>query len=239
MPQRAGVILFCADTHGKKKYLLGNESRWVKDIVPKGQWKRSFDHVSDEDCPHGMADAVKYFKSQRDTIHRLVPTSPFHFSQIEHADGVYKTKWMAPHPKIKYGFPKGGCEPSDKDEWACARREFQEETLSKLRGFTRDTMTFVYKGEQDIKMFIVEVEWDIMDDILDKFNDNKEDNFGDGTEFSDLKIFTRRQLERMASNKETNEVAAIAAKKLFERRSHTRSASPKEKRNKTRKGNSD
>ena len=226
MRQRAGVILFCKDEHGNKKYLLGNESRWLKDLAEKSDWNAAFEQVSETKCPKGMPCAKHHFDQQRPIVQALFPDMPIHYAQIDYKDDMYKTKWMAEHLKPKWGFPKGGCEPHDDSILECARREFHEETLSKLPGTVLDSISFLYKRDNEIELFVCEVEYDIMDRIVDHFAKNKKENKGDGTEFSDLKVFSRAQLKRMASHGETNEVAAIAIKKLFERRASRKSASP-------------
>ena len=233
MRQRAGVILFCTDEHGKKKYLLGNESHWLKDDVDKKDWDKAYEQVSDTRCPKGLSCAKRHFEDQREAVQALFPDKPIHRAQIEYADGLYKTKWMTPHLKPKWGFPKGGCESHDASILDCARREFYEETLSRLPGTMLDSISFLYKGNNEIELFVCEVEYDIMERIVEKFSNNRNSNDGDGTEFCDLGVFSRWQLKRMASHGETNEVAAIAIKKLFERRTSRKSASPA--RNKTMK----
>ena len=220
--QRAGIILFCVDAHGKKKYLLGNESKWIKDLIPKDKWNPAYEHVSESKC-RNMAGALRYFKHQKATVQALLPDNPVHHAQIEHKDDVYSTKWMIAHEKPKWGLPKGHCEDSDKNIFACARREFHEETLSKLSGTVLDSISFPYKREDEIEFFVCEVEYDIMDAILDKFAKNLADNHGDGTEFSDLATFSQRQVKRMVAHMETNEATAIAMSKLFQRRSTRKS----------------
>jgi len=209
--QKAGIILFCT-YNGQTRYLLENESKWVKDLVKKEDWKHEFQTVTAKT----MKEAIQYFKSIRPTIQSLLPYLPIHHAHITNEGTVYKTKWMVPHPTPKFGFPKGGCGTKE-DLYSCAKREFEEETLTRLNANSLDSISFV-QDDTEYEFFIVEIEHDSMNDILERFNKNKVSNDGDGVEPNELALFTREQLEIAADNRDTNWITRKVITILLKRR---------------------
>jgi hypothetical protein len=209
--QKAGIILFCT-YNGQTRYLLENESKWVKDLVRKEDWKPEFQTVTAKT----MKEAIQYFKSIRPTIQSLLPDLPIHHAHITNEGPVYKTKWMVPHPTPKFGFPKGGCSYKE-DLYSCAKREFEEETLTKLNADPIDSISFAH-DDTEFEFFIVEIEYDSMNDILERFYRNKAFNGGDGVEPNELALFTRRQLEIAADNGDTNWITKKMITILLKRR---------------------
>lgn len=209
--QKAGIILFCS-YNGQTRYLLENESKWVKDLVKKDDWKYEYQTVTAKT----VKDAIQYFKSIRPTIQSLLPEKPIHHAHITNEGSVYKTKWMVPHPTPKFGFPKGGC-GSKEDLYTCAKREFEEETLTRLNATPLDSISFVH-DDTEFEFFIVEIEYDSMEVILERFYKNKMANEGDGVEPNELALFTRHQLEIAANNGDTNLITRKVIKLLLKRR---------------------
>jgi len=198
---KAGIVLFCKKQN-VKYYLLGKESKWVKDDQPEGVWLNTFDHVSDTVVK--TEDAAKeYFKDQYKAVQALAPLIPktnkstpkqypVHYAHIQHVDGVYKTKWCYCPEKQKYGFPKGGCKPRE-TILDCAKREFGEETFKDLQITFRKSISFT-EGTQLFKFYVGEIEYDIMDTILADFEQNTKINRGDGSELCELKLYTEAEL---------------------------------------------
>lgn len=192
-----------------KRYLLVNESKWVKDIADEDKWKKEFQIVK----AGSMAEANAYFKSVAPNVQELVPDKQIHFAHITEENGTYETKWMFPHEEPVLGFPKGGCAAAE-TTYECALREFKEETLWKLQETPIDSLTFNI-GKATYEFFVVEVNCDVMENIVERFNENKANNNGDGAEPNELLLFTRSQLINPARQRQTNMSTRRAMELLF------------------------
>lgn len=210
MPQKAGIILFC-NYKGMKRFLLINESKWVTDIADKTKWDKQFQIVK----AASSAEAYDYFKSVRPNVQALASDKQIHFAHItDDKKGTYETKWMFPHDEPVYGFPKGGCEAGE-NLYECAKREFKEETLSVLTEPPIDSFSVNEGGKYEF--FVVEVDCERMQQIIDNFNKNKADNFGDGAEPNELLLFTKQHLRNPERLRLTNFVSKKAMDILFQR----------------------
>ena len=228
MPQKAGIILFC-NYKGMKRFLIINESKWVKDIADETKWDNQFQHVK----TGSMAEAYDYFKSVRPSVQALAPEKQIHFAHItDDKKGTYETKWMFPHDEPVYGFPKGGCEAAE-NRYECAKREFKEETLSVLTELPIDSFTVNEGGNYEF--FVVEVTCERMQEIVDNFNKNKTNNFGDGAEPNELHLFTKQHLRNPERLRLTNFISKKAMEILFQRMRGGKTRSRRRRRNRSNK----
>jgi len=195
-----------------KRFLLINESKWVRDIADVKKWDEQFQEKKAET----MAEAYNYFKSVRPNVQALAPEKQIHFAHItDDKKGTYQTKWMFPHDEPVYGFPKGGCDAGE-DRYECAKREFKEETLSVLTELPIDSFT-VNERQGNYEFFVVEVTCDRMQKIIDVFNENKTNNFGDGVEPNELHLFTKQHLRNPERLRLTNFISKKAIEILLQR----------------------
>ena len=195
-----------------KRFLLINESKWVKDIADVKKWDEQFQIVK----TGSMAEAYDYFKSVRPNVQALAPEKKIHFAHItDDKKGTYETKWLFPHEEPVYGFPKGGCEAGE-NTYECAKREFKEETLSVLTELPIDSFT-VNERQGNYEFFVVEVTCERMQEIVDNFNKNKINNFGDGAEPNELLLFTKQHLRNPERLRLTNFISKKAIEILLQR----------------------
>ena len=222
--QNVGIIVFCTDRNGTKKYLLGEHSTWVRDVFGKNpKWDKSW-----ETLPDSTRNPRIVFDAAKTHVYNLVKNKSLQRTQIVHADGKYKTKWVVSHSKPLWGFPKGGCLPRE-DHLLCGKREFKEEVLSTLPGSFRDTLSFYHDlHDTDYEFFVYEVEYDIMERILEEFPIKKGT---EGTELIQLKSFTKTDLDTL----NVNDVTKKALQLLFKRRPNTRRRSRKRSNKQTRR----
>jgi 8-oxo-dGTP pyrophosphatase MutT (NUDIX family) len=215
-----------------KRFLLINESKWVTDIADVKKRDMQFEIVQ----ASSMAEAYDYFKSVRPNVQALASDKQIHFAHItDDKKGTYETKWMFPHAEPVYGFPKGGCELAE-DRYECAKREFKEETLSVITELPIDSFT-VYEGG-NYEFFVVEVTCERMQEIVDNFNKNKENNFGDGVEPNELLVFTKQHLRNPERLRSLNFISKKAMEILFQRmrggKTRQRSSSSRRSRRRNR-----
>jgi len=222
--QNVGIILFCTDNKGTKKYLLGEHSTWVRDDFGKNpKWDMSW-----ETLPDSTRNPQTVFDAAKPKVQDLVKNKSLQRTQIVHDDSKYKTKWVISHSKPLWGFPKGGCKAIE-DHLVCGKREFKEEVLSDLPGSFRDTLSFYHDfHETDYEFFVYEVEYDIMERILEEFLIKKGT---EGTELIKLKAYTKSELDTL----NVNDVTKKALQLLFKRRPNSRRRSRKRSNKQTRR----
>jgi len=213
---KAGIILYCNDG-SENKYLLAKETKWVEDLIQEPEkkgWKITNQTTNQATNVTTKADAAEYFKARR-IEDKLLSSKSVHRSHIKFNKkyGAFTTKWVYADVSTVYGFIKGKIEDCDKEQACknepkcdvlpiCAKREFCEETLSNL-----DELGAVYENEIDVsdyRFFVYKTTCDVIEKVIQKFNENKRTNNGDGAEPSELKLVTKKELADMIQKRQTN-----------------------------------